>query len=301
MGYRAVVALAFVALLTLAWHRLRSRAWRGGVSTTFSLLMLPALLLAVADLEALYLFARGCATPSGGFWRTLGLAALALANSAMLASSLLAWRRKRLVDRVVAALPPLDAAVSARLIRALPALSGVSVQVCPSDTPVLFTTGGRRPVIVVSRWVLRHLDAQELVAALAHELGHIAHGDGRLLWLVHALCPGGLGMWREPMRHLSLGLEQRADAWAAARVGDRLALASALVKVSRFSLVTPAPAPAFAGHAPSVAHRVRALMDGEAIAPESAWMDGWPVVALALGGLFLAVQLVSRFCGLHAL
>ena len=62
-------------------------------------LMLPALLLAVADGEALYLFARGCALRSGGFWQATGLVALASANMALLASALHAWRQGRVEPR----------------------------------------------------------------------------------------------------------------------------------------------------------------------------------------------------------
>ncbi|MFN3429490.1 MAG: M56 family metallopeptidase [Candidatus Sericytochromatia bacterium] len=300
MGFRAVVALALTATLMVAWHQLRTRTDRASVQTTLGLLLLPALLLLVADGYALYLFAHGCAAPGGGFWQATGLGALLLANAALAASSWRAWRQARHIRRVVNALPRLDEALTQRLAIALPALSGVSVRVCPGDQPVLFTTGKRRPAIVVSDWVLANLDEQELIAALAHELGHIAHGDGRLLLLVHALCPGGLGLFREPLRQLSLGLEQRADAWATATLADRLALASALVKVSRSSLPRHAPAPAFAGQAGTVHTRVKAMLDGDIMPPAPHWSDWWPVVALGLGASFLALQAVSRLCGLHA-
>lgn len=300
MGFRAVVALALTATLIVAWHQLRTRAPRASVQTTLGLLLLPAMLLLAADGYALYLFAQGCATPVGGFWQATGLGALLLANAALAASSFRAWRQSRQVRRVVNGLPRLDDGLAHRLTIALPALSGVSVRVCPGDQPVLFTTGKRRPAIVVSGWVLRNLDEQELIAALAHELGHIAHGDGRLLLLVHALCPGGLGLFREPLRQLSAGLEQRADAWATATFADRLALASALVKVSRSSLPRHAPAPAFAGQAGSIQTRVKAMLGGDGRPQASAWSDCWPVVALGLGALFLALQAVSRLCGVHA-
>ena len=220
--------------------------------------------------------------------------------SALVASSIRAWWQHQQIRRVVDALPLLDERVTQRLAIALPALGGVSVRVCPGDQAVLFTTGKRQPVIVASDWVLANLDEQELIAALAHELGHIAHGDGRLLLLVYALCPGGLGLFREPLRQLSVGLEQRADAWAAATNIDRLALASALVKVSRSSLPHHAPAPAFAGQASSIQTRVQAMLDGASTPPATAWSEWWPIVALGLGASFLALQAVGRLCGLHA-
>ena len=300
IGFRAVLALALTALLLLAWHRLRSRPWRQSVQTTVGLLLLPSLLLLAADGYALYLFTVGCVTPAGGFWQATGLGALLLANAALAVSSTRAWRQQRHMRRLVDALPALDAGAAGRLALALPGLRDVSVRVCPGDQPVLFTTGKRRPVIVVSEWVFAHLDEQELIAALAHELGHVAHGDGRLLLLVHALCPAGLGMFHEPLRQLSVALEQRADAWAAAHHADRLALASALVKVSRFSLPRQASAPAFAGQASSVQSRVQTLLAGAGPARGPAWSEWWPLAAIGLGTLFLALQAVGHLCGLHA-
>ena len=300
IGFRAVLALALTALLVMAWHRLRTRPWRQSVQTTAGLLLLPALLLLAADGYALYLFTTGCVTPGGGFWQAIGLGALLLANAALATSSVRAWRQHQQMRRLVDALPVLDEGVAARLTLALPALRDVTVRVCPGEQAVLFTTGKRRPVIVVSEWVLAHLDEQELLAALAHELGHVAHGDGRLLLLVHALCPAGLGVFHEPLRQLSVALEQRADAWAAAHDADRLALASALVKVSRFSLPRQAAAPAFAGQASSVQTRVQTLLQGDGPARGPAWSEWWPLAAIGLGTLFLALQAVGHLCGLHA-
>jgi Zn-dependent protease with chaperone function len=300
MGFRAVAAMAVVALVVLAWHHLRTRPWRGSLKATVGLLLLPAGLLAVADAYTVYLYAHGCLAPAGGVWRAVGLLVLAAANGALALSALAAWRRAAGIERVLAGLPRLDAPTAARLASALPGLKDVTLRVCPADTPVLFTAGKRRPTIVVSRWVLAHLDDQELTSALAHELGHIAHGDSRLLTLVHALCPGGLGLFEAQLRHLSADLEQRADAWAAAHTADRLALASALVKVSRFSIPAErAYAPAFAGQSSAVQARVQTLLTGPT-APKASPAAWWPVAALVAGSLFLALQAVSRLCGVSA-
>lgn len=301
MGYRAVLALAVVAMLALAWRQLRARPWRGSIPATFSLLILPALLLLAADGHALYLYLNGCISASGGSWRPAGLSALALANAGLAASVFSTWRKQLRLSRVVHALPPLAGETADRLAIALPALAGVALRVCPADHPILFTMGGRRPVIVVSSWVLAHLDEQELVGALAHELGHIAHRDGSLLFLAHALCPGGLGLFGEELRQLSSGVEQRADAWAAERTADRLALASALVKVSRFSLPRrPGPVTAFAGQTSAVQARVNHLLAGATASRERSLRPWWPLLVLAVGMAFLLLQIVSRFCSLHA-
>lgn len=47
----------------------------------------------------------------------------------------------------------------------------------PLDRPLAFTSGTRSPIIILSSWMVSHLDQQELEAVVAHELGHIAHHD----------------------------------------------------------------------------------------------------------------------------
>lgn len=285
-----------IALSALAWLRLSP--WRTSLPAAVGVLFAPAFLIAVADAYALYLLVKGCALPFGGLWRAAGLAILAIANGALALRGARAWREARRLARVVSALPLVDGAIADRLAASLPALAGVSVRRCPLDGPVLFTTSLPAPTIVVSAWVLEQLDEQELVAALAHELGHIAHGDSRLLGLVSACCPAGPGVFASARRALGAHLERRADAWAASRA-DRWALASALVKVSRQALAgVPAAAAAFAAQPSSVQARVQALLDGPA--PAASRWDGGFLLALGLGVLAIAWHFVARLCGVSA-
>jgi len=104
----------------------------------------------------------------------------------------------------------------------------------------LFCAGALRPVLVVSRGALELLDPEELRAALAHELAHVARRDPAVSWL---LMGARAVLFFNPVaqvvaRALARDAEWRADGHA----GDRLALASALVKLHRAGQVRPPPA-----------------------------------------------------------
>lgn len=297
MGYRLVLALVAGALLVWAWQRFATRRAPLSLPLALTLLLLPAGLLVAADVDAAYLFVHGCINAGAGGWKLLGLGSLAVANAALLGSALQALLQRLTLARAARALPLLPAERAEALQAALPDLAGVELRVVEAEQPVIFTLGMRRPLIVLSSWVLERLDALELRAALAHELGHVAHGDSLLLLLLQAACPGGLGFMRQAFEELRAALEQRADAWGAARVADRLALASALVKVSRYSL-PPLGVPGFAERPASVQRRVSALLDGRAIAPAPS--DWLPLLALAVDLLWIAFHLVGHLCSLHA-
>ena len=93
----------------------------------------------------------------------------------------------------------------------------------------------RRHAIVVSRGAVTLLDPQELRAALAHELAHLARHDPGASWAVMA---ARALMWFNPAfqvlsRALARDAEWLADERAAEACGDRLALASGLIKLHR--------------------------------------------------------------------
>jgi len=107
--------------------------------------------------------------------------------------------------------------------------------------PVLFCAGVRRPSLVASRATLRLLDPAEIRAALAHELGHLERRDPAASW---ALMAGRIAMAFNPAfqvmaRAVARDAEWRADERAAAVLGDRLALASSLLKLYRATEGSP--------------------------------------------------------------
>ncbi len=103
------------------------------------------------------------------------------------------------------------------------------------DAPVLFCTGVRRHSVVISRGVLALLDREELRAALAHEMAHLARHDPAASWgvmaarAVMAFNPA----FQVVSRAIARDAEARADERAAEACGDRLALASGLLKLHR--------------------------------------------------------------------
>ncbi len=109
--------------------------------------------------------------------------------------------------------------------------------------PLLFCAGVRRPTLVTSRAAAALLDPKELRAALAHELAHLNRLDPGVSWLLmgaralQCLNPA----FQVVARAMAHDAEWRADERAAAATGDRLALASALLKLFRATEGRPAP------------------------------------------------------------
>ncbi len=101
--------------------------------------------------------------------------------------------------------------------------------------PVLYCTGSRNPTVVISRAAIELLDADELTGALAHELAHVERRDPTLSW---ALMGARALMWFNPgvqvlVRAIARDAERIADERAAEACGDRLGLASGLLKLFR--------------------------------------------------------------------
>ena len=104
-----------------------------------------------------------------------------------------------------------------------------------SDVPMLFCTGVRRQEIVVSRGALALLDDEELEAAIAHELAHLARHDPAVSW---AIMVTRAIMFFNPAfqvvsRVIVRDAEHVADERAAAATGHRLPLAAGLLTLHR--------------------------------------------------------------------
>jgi Zn-dependent protease with chaperone function len=163
------------------------------------------------------------------------LAALAACGAALLLMDLrplLSSARRRSPAAAAAPPPWLPATVEA-LARPL-GVRPPPVRFLDLPVPVLFCTGVRRPAIVISRGTVALLDREELAGALAHELAHLAARDPAVSWLLMAL---RAALFFNPAvqvvaRAMARDAEARADERAGA-AGDRLALASALLKLYR--------------------------------------------------------------------
>jgi Zn-dependent protease with chaperone function len=171
-----------------------------------------------------------------GLWE-LGAAGLASAGVALLLLDLVPLLRRRRRLPPAAPADPSDP----ELVAILSALAGTLGVPAPpivrldDAAPVLFCTGVRRPAIVLSRGARALLDPEELRAALAHELAHLATRDPAGSWVlmgaraIQFFNPA----YQVLARAVARDLEWRADERAAAACGDRLALASGLLKLHR--------------------------------------------------------------------
>jgi Zn-dependent protease with chaperone function len=137
--------------------------------------------------------------------------------------------------------------------------------------PVAATCGFWRPALLLSPWLIAHLDADELEAVLAHELAHIVRRDNQCDWLALILRDafGYLPMSRRCYRRLRQHQELACDDLAVAVTHHPLALASALAKVWQQSLNhrAPVPATALTGLGESLSERITRLLSPSAAQP----------------------------------
>jgi len=243
----SLVASLFVEALARTWdvrHPAQRMALRL-VALAYPLVLFPALvILFPARFDPEF---RDAALLAGRRWRDVpflgldlyrafvgGLASLgALLFLSDLGSLVSALRR----GRPRAATP--DPAEAARLEAALRPLQAQGrappLVFLDRAIPTLFCAGVRRPSVHVSRGALRLLDDEELRAALAHEAAHAERRDPERSWVVMGL---RALMCLNPTfqilaRTLARDAERLADERGAELGADRLALASALVKLHR--------------------------------------------------------------------
>lgn len=255
----------------------------------------PTLLVLFGDAYALTQYQFSCLVAPQWTPRALGIAVLVGAN--LLIASSMAWQvaKMALVTRKIRRLKRWDP--DAHLVGALPELAEVDLRLVEEDVPLLFTTGGLKPVVVTSRWLLENLDAQELRAAFAHELAHVRHRDALKMLVLQGLCPWGFGLefLRQSLEQVARDFELRADAIAASRIADPLAVASALVKVGRATRPW-APVMAFADRPALLKERVMALLEGPIPPPEPQRAQKTRMLLFALASLTAWLTLVAHLC-----
>jgi Zn-dependent protease with chaperone function len=226
-------------------------------------------------------------------------------TSFMLLRRLTGWL---LLRRVIAQSVPLDTARHGQVLegglRSLSARAGVrrapSIAVLPHGQVGAFTTGGRRPKILISHGVLEELDDDEIDAVLAHELAHIGARDVQVVTAAGFL--RDLVAWNPiahiAFRRLTANRELEADRRAAEITGNPLAVASGLVKMCkemRTGTLLGRSAVAFLRPRARVKKRVSALLaladGGWAVAGPSA---AAPYALAALVAILLGLQVGAR-------
>ncbi len=247
--FHTLVAALVVEALVRLW-RIRQPEQRTGfrlLALGWPLLVVPALFLLFPGREG-ESFRDARALFAGRHWDDLAflgiglyswwMAAMAAAGLALFLLDLVPWLRARNAQS-----PPwMAGAAEARgaeeaLRRAAAALGMPAPPLAwvSDGPPVLFCTGTRQPTVVISRAAVDLLDADELRGALAHELAHLERRDPTLSW---ALMGARALLWFNPavqvlVRAIARDAERIADERAGEACGDRLALASGLLKLFR--------------------------------------------------------------------
>jgi Zn-dependent protease with chaperone function len=155
------------------------------------------------------------------------------------------------------------------------------VLILEDDGPVLFSTTGRDPVIVMSAGLRKTLTQDQLHAAFAHEIAHIARSRRPLLiaaFVLRAVMffnPAVLVKFRRAVRDE----EKICDDIAVSLTRDPKALAGALEKFYYKPEESPEPDrqkhPAIPleeySHNLHLASRIKRLEQGTTVAPEGGW------------------------------
>jgi Zn-dependent protease with chaperone function len=296
----AILLLLLGALGLGLLRRLDARPRRGAVQ---GLILAAPLAGLVAAFGAVVHFAgRACFLGAPRWDRGLAAALVLGATLPALGGPGLGLLRLALLGRVAGRRGrPAGRGLETRVVR-LALRLGVApprLLICALDRPLALACGLRRPVVLLSTWMLVHLDRRELEAVLAHEVAHVARRDFLAAWLTtilrDAFCY--LPASRVAYRQLQREREFACDGLVVAATGRPLALASALVKVWQPALGGPrAPvAPSLVGGGEAIEERVaRLLVDP---GPRVGGQGGRPLAvalgyAAAFGGLLAVAALV---------
>lgn len=193
------------------------------------------------------------------------------------------------------------------------------VRVCAYNRPLALTYGFLRPTVLVSTWMIEHLDRRELESVLAHELAHVARRDYLVIWAATVLRDAFFYLptsWLA-YRQLQQEKESACDDLAVGVTKRPLALASALAKVWQQSVAEFGTSPVVAQHLTggneAIEDRITRLLavPEPALAPAGTWsrsqLEALGVGASGLGSMLalqaatVTVMLALMGCGPIAL
>jgi len=163
------------------------------------------------------------------------------------------------------------------------------IRVVNSAVPVALSAGIWAASVYISKALIDRLSTTQLRVVTEHEWAHVHRRDGLRKFMAILLCSMHFpGIRRQLMADLALACEQACDAEAAARVGDRIEVAEAILAVERlFAGRHPAPATTWSFVGGSVEPRVEALLGEPPTAHSLA--PRWVMVLAAFGTLGLAL------------
>jgi Zn-dependent protease with chaperone function len=217
------------------------------------------------------------------------LVALALMGTALFLRDLIpfAWdvMRGRANRNEVGATPKALVVAVERAAAAL-GVSAPRLLVEVTRQPILICRGLRRPTIVASTGLVEWLAPDELEAAVAHEMNHVARRDPALGWGL--MLARGLFFFNPAIQLIARAavqeIERRADAAAVHSLGNPRPLVRGLQKIIGVSRTNPNQLGASGWqdlHLHAIERRCRVLFDERAESPGTP--ARWGFVALAVG------------------
>jgi len=235
LGLSSLLLIVFGSYLTLSLlDGLSQWSQRRNIQVFILSSPLASLGLSIGGLH--HFFGRICLLPTPSWDYLLGVVLpLGMGLVALGALGLgvvrLALMRRLVARSGVSAGPELQA-LADRLAQRLGATRS-QMLLSPYDRPLALTCGIFRPTVLLSTWMVEHLDPRELEAVITHELAHVVRRDYLVLWLATVLrdaffyLPTSRAAYRQLQREKELACDDLAVG-----VTDRpLALASALAKV----------------------------------------------------------------------
>ncbi|HZD58931.1 MAG TPA: M56 family metallopeptidase [Anaerolineae bacterium] len=197
----------------------------------------------------------------GGPQQVLLSMAVAMLVAALLKAMLVVVSAHRVATRYA-----LPGQTSPRLRNALSELGAEDIRICVADDDGVsaFTYGVLKPMICLSKGIIDNLSDGELVALLAHEVGHIRRRDNLAIFMALFIRDF---LWPLPVSHHLFAIflrekEYAADDFAVGVTKNPLDLAGAIVSVAKAvqkKPLSPAYATFFSGKATAKARINRLL------------------------------------------
>lgn len=231
----SILLVLFGSFVTL--RTLRSiQAWSQRQLLQLLLLFMPVVPLGFGLLCLYHLVARLCIGPVPTWDAFLGVLLPSVMVLVACGACVLGLIRLFLMHRLVVQMKKTDGSQLQCLVNTMTkqrALHSVPVFLTPHAAPLAFTCGIRHPAILLSTWMIDHLDQRELEAVVAHEIEHIARRDYLTTFFSTVFrdaffyLPTTNIVYRQMKQEKELVCDERA----AGTTQRPLALASALTKV----------------------------------------------------------------------
>ncbi len=231
----SLVLVLLAGYAALLWLR-HVQGWGRRRDLQVLVLAAPLVSLALALGGLSHFAGRACFRGAPAWDYVLGLVAPLAMGLVALGGLLLGLARLVLMRRVVARSgQPASAEVQGRADHLATRLGTPRPRVLCAvyDRPLALTCGLFRPTLLLSTWLVEHLDQHELESVLAHELGHVARRDYLVVWLTTLLRDAFFYLPTSWAAYGQLQQEKElaCDDLAISATNRPLALASALAKV----------------------------------------------------------------------